>query len=255
MLDPYRVLNRTRRTRNDEFFIGEGRLVVQRMLESDFEMVSVVLGDHVCQSFCDQIPDRTEVLILERSNISELVGFEFHSGIVACARRRRISDLSAAESVLRRTPSTVVICPFTVLPDNLGSIARLCTGFGVDALIVGERSADPFSRRAVRVSMGNVLQLTVIEPESTRDTIDELKNRFGYYILAATGNNQGAVVPMTRPDERIAIVFGNETDGIDNEIIDGCDQQVSIEMSGNTDSLNVSNAAAVLLYQFTRVSG
>ena len=191
--------------------------------------------------------------LLPRTKVSQLVGFDFHSGVIACARRRRIRVLEGAKDQLNAYPATVVVCPFTVLPDNLGSIMRLCAGFGVNAAIIGEKSADPFSRRAIRVSMGNVLQLTIIEPDSITRAIRELRDEFGYCLLAATGDLAASTLPVPRPARRIALVLGNEADGIDREIIELCDLQVSIPMSGTTDSLNVANAAAVLLYQFTRV--
>lgn len=253
LLVPYRDLNRSNRTRQDDWFIGEGRLVVGRMLDSDYDIVSVVLGDQVSQSFRDRIPDAADTILLERQRISQLVGFEFHSGVLGCARRRRIKSLDGARSRIDKSPATVVVCPFTVLPDNLGAIIRICTGFGIDALIVGEKSADPFSRRAMRVSMGNALPLTIIEPHSTVDTLEQLKHEFGYCLVAATGTADAKTLPLPRPAERIAIVLGNEADGIEPEMVKLCDIQVSIPMSGDTDSLNVANAAAVLMYQFTRV--
>ncbi len=233
--------------------MGEGRLVTERMLDSDYEIVSVVIGDHVDDSFRARIPETAAMLLLERRLVSELVGFEFHAGIAACARRRRLNNLSDIEERLRRPQVTVVVCPFTVLPDNMGSIIRICAGFGVDALLVGEQSADPFSRRAIRVSMGNALQLTIVEPESTLVALAELKSDYGFSLIACTGGDTARSLPLPRPASRIALVLGNEAAGIDDPMLGGCDMQISIPMAGTTDSLNVANAAAVVLYQFQTV--
>jgi tRNA G18 (ribose-2'-O)-methylase SpoU len=254
LLDPYRDLNRSNRTRHDDLFVGEGRLIVERMLRSDFEMVSVVLGDQASEAFRQQIPASTDVVLLNRKLVSRLVGFEFHSGVIGCARRRRLVSLLQVRDRLCQPSATVVICPSTDLPDNLGSIARLCAGFGVTALMVGPQAADPFSRRAIRVSMGNILHVPVIEPESTAAAIRQLRGEFGFRVLAATGASAATPLPLPRPAPRLAIVLGNEADGISAEILAHCDEQVTIPMSGGTDSLNVAHAAAVLLYQFTRIA-
>jgi len=252
-LDPFRGLDRSNRTRDDDHFIGEGRLVVQRMLASDYPIVSVVLGEHVDPALQDLVPDSADLIQLPKAEMSKLVGFDFHSGVLACARRRKVTGLNPASDWLKKESATVVVCPFTVLPDNLGSIVRLCAGFGVDALVVGKRSADPFSRRAMRVSMGNVFQVPVIEPESTVDLLEQLRHNFGFCLLAATGSENGDSLPMQRPGERLAIVVGNEANGLEEELLACCDSEISIPMSGGTDSLNVANAVAIMLYQFTRV--
>ena len=253
LLDPFRELSRKKRSRQDGLFVGEGRLVVDRMLESDYEMVSIVLGNQAADHYLDRIPDSVNTILLERSLVSKLVGFEFHSGVVAAAMRRLHTTLDSFESVIKNEPATIVVCPFTVLPENLGSIMRLSAGFGVDAVIVGRRSADPFGRRVLRVSMGNVLQLPVIEPVSIQHMIALLKKDYGYHVVAATGSKQASELPMRRPARKLAIVVGNEAAGIDRSLLDRCDQEVSIRMAGETDSLNVANALAVVLYQFMHV--
>ncbi len=251
-LDVYRHLNRTNRTRNDDFFIGEGRLVVQRMLESKFEMTSVVLNDPADQQLLSLVPGHCQVFCMPKKLSTQLVGFEFHSGTLACAKRRPMQELVPIESILRRQVVTVVICPDTVLPDNLGSIMRLCAGFGVDALIVGPGSADPYSRRAMRVSMGNALQLNIVEPTSTVKVLQQLHDHYGFQLVAATGRSSAETLPMPRPSDRLALIVGNEATGIEPDVLKLCQRQVSIPMSGATDSLNVATATAVLLYEFTR---
>ena len=253
LLAPYQNINRKKWNRYPDLFIGEGKFVVERMLESDYEVVSVVLGDQAVEYFRDRIPDSVDVIQMPRSLVSRLVGFEFHSGVIACARRRRLRSLQEHAHIINKDPSTLVVCPFTVLPDNLGSIIRMSSGFGAEAVVVGHRSADPFSRRAVRVSMGNVFQLPVFEPYSISAALQTLRDEFGYCIVAATGGPEARTLPMPRPARRLAIVLGNEADGIAPEWLAKCDLQVSIPMAGSTDSLNVANAAAVLLYQFLRV--
>ncbi len=252
-LDPYRDLKKTNWTRDSDWFIAEGRWVVRRLLESSYQVLSVLLADSAVASFRAHIPARTQVLVLPAELVSQLVGFQFHAGVIACGRRVKHTSVANFPQVLTAQSSTLMACPHTVLPDNLGSIIRVATAFGADAMLVGDRSTDPFSRRTVRVSMGNIFQLPMIEPVSLSDTLQTLRRDHSFRIVAATGSPNATPLPFPRPAARIVLLLGNEAHGLDPELVAMSDVEVSIPMSGSTDSLNVATAAAVLLYQFTRV--
>ncbi len=254
---PYVDLIRSRQSRDSAWFIAEGRWVVERLIASPHEVLSIVVGDQVTRSFVEKIPAGICTYRLPRELVSQLVGFEFHAGIIACGKRSPRRSLAQHDQALSQTPATIVVCPNTTLPDNMGSIIRVCTAFGACALVVGPLSVDPWSRRSIRVSMGNIFELPIIEPETPMELeamLDELVQHYGFHLLAATGASNAVSLPMPRPADRIAILLGHEAHGIPKELIGKCHQKVSVPMSGSTDSLNVTHAASVLLYQFTRVS-
>jgi tRNA G18 (ribose-2'-O)-methylase SpoU len=252
-LDPYRDLKRTNWTRHSSWFIAEGRWVVRRLLDSGWEMESVLLAENAVESFRGHIRDETPVLVLPAALVSQLVGFPFHAGVMACGRRVRRHSIEEFPSLMELSQATLVACPHTVLPDNLGSIIRISAAFGVAAILVGPQSADPFSRRTIRVSMGNIFNMPIVEPDNLLQELERLRKTQDYKIVAATGATDATPLPQVDPGPRSVIVLGNEAHGIDPAIVDRSDLQVTIPMSGATDSLNVANAAAVLLYQFTRV--
>jgi tRNA G18 (ribose-2'-O)-methylase SpoU len=252
-LDPYRELKKTNQSRDAGWFIAEGRHVARRMLASRTEVVSVLLAEHAVAGFAQEVPDAIPVLVLPDDQVDRLVGFEFHAGIIACGRRSRVRSLVEQSDVLARPRLTLVACPHTILPDNLGSIIRICSAFGADALLVGEDSTDPFTRRTIRVSMGNIFELPIVEPRSLIRELSLLKDEHRVEMIAATGHRDGKPLPVPRPAPRIALLLGHEAHGLSDEVLKLSDLRVTIPMSGRTDSLNVANAAAVLLYQFTRV--
>jgi tRNA G18 (ribose-2'-O)-methylase SpoU len=253
-LDPYRDLKRTNWTRTSDWFIAEGRWVVRRLLDSGWEVVSVLLANDAVSAFRGDLRPEIPVLVLPNELVSQLVGFQFRAGVMACGRRIRRRSIDEFPELARRSECTIVACPHTVLPDNLGSIIRICAAFGVNALCVGERSADPFSRRSVRVSMGNIFQLPIIEPECITTELEFLRRDRGFRIVAATGAKDAVPLPQADAGTRFIVVLGNEAHGIDTEILALSELHVTIPMSGTTDSLNVANAAAILLYQFCRVN-
>ena len=254
LLDPYRNLKRTNQTRGMDWFIAEGRLVVERLLASAFPLRSVVLGEQAWSAFAHRIPEQTPTLLLSEDLVNALVGFKFHAGVIACGVRQTRRTLAEMADVLAPPQSTWLVCPATMMPDNLGSIVRIACALGIEALIVGERSADPFSRRSIRVSMGNIFRLPILETTAALETAAELQQRFGFYVIAATGEAADQSLPLPRPAPRLAIVLGNEAHGLDRAWLALADARVAIPMSRATDSLNVAQAAAVFAYQFTRVS-
>lgn len=253
-LEPYRDLKRTNRTRDSNWFIAEGRWVVLRLLASDFQVESILLAESAVAELRPFLSDHFPVFVLPTPRIEELVGFRFHRGVLACGRRVRQTALPDREYFIDRPTATWVCCPHTVLPDNLGSIIRISTAFGVDGILIGEQAADPFSRRVIRVSMGNIFELPIVEPASLSTALGVLKSEHGFRIVAATGDPNDTMLPIARPAPRIMLLLGHEAHGLSPDMLQLADDRVTIPMSGKTDSLNVANAAAILLYQLTCVA-
>lgn len=251
LLDPYRELKRTNLTRWSRWFIAEGRKVVERLFESEIPVYSVLVSEKRWDEFAPKIPDHLTALVVPHELCSELVGFDFHAGILACAQRpaKRSCREFPIEASQRQT---WVICPNINLPDNLGAIARLAAAFGVAGLVCGPETCDPFSRRTVRVSMGNLFQLAVYEPRNLIDDLVWLREKAGFEIIAAhQGSASRSIENFCRRD-RTAVVLGNEAHGVPAEVLAICDAAVEIPISTAVDSLNVANAAAILLYELTK---
>lgn len=137
-------------------------------------------------------------------------------------------------------------------PGNLGTILRTADATGADAVIVCGHKTDINNPNVIRASIGTLFFMPVAEA-STDETLQWLQNK-GIQSLAALPD---AGQEYTDADMRsgIAIVVGSEDDGLTQEWIDNSDLQVRIPMLGKNDSLNVSTASAVLLYEATRQRG
>ncbi len=251
LLDPYRELKRTNLTRWSRWFIAEGRKVVERLFDSEIPIYSVLVSEKRWDEFAPRIPDHLTALVVPHELCHELVGFDFHAGILACAQRP--AKRSCREFPIDTAPrQTWVICPNTNLPDNLGAVARLSAAFGVGGLVCGPETCDPFSRRTVRVSMGNLFQLAVYEPRNLIDDMVWLREQAGFEIIAAHQGPTSVSLENFGRRERTAIVLGNEAHGVPADMLGICDAAVEISISTAVDSLNVANAAAILLYELTK---
>ena len=129
---------------------------------------------------------------------------------------------------------------------NIGTIARTMAGFGMTDLVLIRPAADYFDPRALRASMGAVFHLNI----EYFDSLSDYWNTFGNNLyLFRTGEKAG--IRETRFESPYALVFGNESSGLPDDIqVEG--KTVSIPQTGKIDSLNLSVAAGIALYESSR---
>jgi tRNA G18 (ribose-2'-O)-methylase SpoU len=249
-LEPYRHLKRTNLTRWSGRFIAEGEKVVERLLASRFETESVLLSESRLD-FLDTIPDGVTVLVLPPEQCAHLTGYEFHQGVLACGVRRSSPLLD--EIVPSRGRVTIAVAPKMTDPDNLGALLRLAAAFGLEAVLVGPGSADPFSRRTLRVSMGAAFAVPILEVDDLFGTLDRLKV-LGVQLIATVLERRAEPLMTAARPERLALLLGNEAHGLSADEVAACDRRITIPMAATADSLNVAAAAAIFLYHFTRAA-
>ena len=135
-------------------------------------------------------------------------------------------------------------------PGNVGTIIRTMDAAGLDTLLIDGKTADPFSPKCVRATMGGIFRVRVQRTESLQDSLASLKS-MGFCLAA--GVLDGMELP-SRPVVRgnLCVMIGNEGRGLDRAISAMADLQVRIPMPGRAESLNASVSAALLIYDFLR---
>ena len=138
--------------------------------------------------------------------------------------------------------------------DNLGAMARNAAAFGADAMVLSPRCADPFYRKAVRTSAGAVLSLPIVRATRWPEDLLALRERHGLSLVGAVLSDSAISLASFVPPARLAILFGAEGPGLDEDTIRVCDALVTIPMAKSpaVDSLNVATAGAVFLYHVTQ---
>ncbi len=134
-------------------------------------------------------------------------------------------------------------------PHNLGAILRSADQFGVDLVMIPERRAVQANETVVKVSSGAAQYVPISVVTNLTREIKVLKDN-GFWIYGADMAGEDSY-SMAFP-RRTAIVMGSEGDGISQLVRKNCDHIISIPMQGHIDSLNVSVAAGILLYEFRR---
>ncbi len=168
-------------------------------------------------------------------------------GVLGVARQGR-RDIAELKRLLEKQPF-LVVAEAIEKPGNLGSILRSCDGAGVDALIVADPCTDVHNPNVVRSSVGTLFTVPVFEVGS-QEVIELLQNA-GIKIISASPSGE---MTYTECDMTggIAIALGTEQLGLSELWMRQCDALVSIPMLGKADSLNVSNATTLMLYEAVR---
>lgn len=136
-------------------------------------------------------------------------------------------------------------------PHNLGAILRSCDQFAVDLVIIPERRSVQANETVIKISSGAAQYVPIAPVVNINREIDLLQKN-GFWVYAADMN--GTASYKTEFASRSVIVMGNEGSGISRLVREKCDYVVSIPMNGHIDSLNVSVAAGILLYEVRRNS-
>lgn len=231
--------------------IAEGPLLVERLLKSGWEMLSVLVSDRHAARFVEQFDQaETPLLVLPESMLQDVVGFAFHRGVLAAARRPPLPDPRTLLHSLGPR-DVVVLCPEINSPENLGAIFRIAGGFGVAGVVLGPRCCDPYSRRTLRVSMGSALGIPICASRDLRADMTWLAE-VGVDWWAAVCEPPAEDLAELHPQGPTGLVLGTEADGLDPEIAAACARRVTIPMqSGFVDSLNVAVAAGIFLHALT----
>lgn len=169
-------------------------------------------------------------------------------GLLAIAKikKRRIEDL---EEILKKEDPLIVIAEAIEKPGNLGSMLRTADATGCDALIVCNQCTDIYNPNVVRSSTGMLFSIPVFELDN--QTALHLMKKYQIQTIATTPHTDGYYYEINFKKSS-AILVGTEQLGLSDFWINNADIKTKIPMLGKADSLNVSNATTVMLYEVVR---
>lgn len=257
-LADYCLLNdqAARRTREgDEFFIAEGYIPIDRVVDSGHRLRSVLVTPSRVERTADRVPGLIDgdvpLYVMTRDLMEHAVGFDLHRGVVASVQRRPVPSVGdIATSSARRVAVLVGLND----AENVGVISRAARALGIDALVLDPTCTDAYSRRTVRVSMGEILHLPVARARDWPADLAVLHDA-GFETWSMTPADDAIDLWSTPPEslaDRLAIVVGAEGPGLDDETMRATTRRVRIPIHAEVDSLNVGHAAAITFAAIAR---
>jgi RNA methyltransferase, TrmH family len=246
-----KLFDRRDREKNQQFVI-EGYREILRAVEKGHPIETLFY----CRDFFLQkneeallkkIQQRAKTFSCSRSVFKKISFRDRPDGLVAVAPIRPLTLEDLSKNLSPRP--LLVIVEGIEKPGNLGTILRSCDGAGVDGLIVCDRCTDLYNPNVVRASLGTLFTVPSLEA-SFMETIDFIqKNQIATVAASPDGKKNYTDIDMSKP---IAIVLGCEQYGLSDKWRERCDDKVQIPMLGHADSLNVAQAATLMVYEAQR---
>ena len=250
-------------------FIAESPKVIGRALDAGYEPLSVLVEKKQMEENeeTSQIMNRfddTKVSIFtaDFEVLTKLTGFKLTRGMLCAMRRKPLRKFQDLCDGINR----IAILENVQNPTNVGAIFRSAAALNMEAVLLSPGCSDPLYRRASRVSMGTVFQIpwTFIQDHKEircereiiwpGQAITELK-KLGYKTAALALTNDSVSIDDEElmKEEKLAVILGNEGEGLEDETIARCDYTVKIPMAHGVDSLNVAAASAVAFWQLGKI--
>ena len=192
------------------------------------------------------VPVRT----MPRQDLDRLAGAEVHQGVVAVTSEKQYVDLDDLLASRRGQHAFLVVLDGVEDPHNLGAIVRTANAAGVDGIVIPERRAVGVTATVAKASAGASEHLPMAKVTNISRTVEELKQKNVWTVGLDELGDQSYDDVDYKMD--CALVLGAEGKGLHEQVRKHCDFVVSIPMLGHVPSLNVSVAAAVVMYEVAR---
>lgn len=257
---PFRAIRERDLTGREGRFIAEGTVVLRMLAaahnaDGDFGAEAILLLENRVAGLADilaRFAGDVPVYVADAAVFEAIAGFNMHRGVLALGRRRR-RERTASGLVAGLPAQSLVLAACGISNhDNIGSMFRNAAAFSADAVLLDRASCDPLYRKALRVSVGSVLNVPFCREGSAEAMLDSLAGA-GFDIWALS---PGGEVPIAavRPGKRTALLVGTEGEGLPQSIL-GRFRSVRIPQAAGLDSLNVATASGIALHHFAAAAG
>lgn len=218
-------------------FLIEGFHLLDEALKSEAEVQEIIVreGTELPAHFYN---DRVEITTVTDEIAQAIAETEHTQGVFAVCKQET-KDFSSLQV------HRILLIDSVQDPGNIGTMIRTADAAGMDAVILGKGSADPYNAKVLRSAQGSHFHLPIIKMD-LQPVINEMKNR----DIAVYGTSLEGGRPYTeiRSGAPFALIMGNEGSGVKQEWLEQTEQNLFIPLFGKSESLNVAVATGVLLY-------
>lgn len=241
------ALEKPRERRKQQLFVVEGAKEVRMALEAGYKIGNIFFCEEILNQHesADLLREDKLLVPVSKEVFDKIAIRESSGGILAVAeqKKHRLQDIKLSKNPL------LLILEAVEKPGNLGAILRTADAAGVDAVIICDPQTDFYNPNVIRSSVGCVFTKQIASATS-EETIAWLKKNeikiFCTYLKASKPYHE---TDFTGPS---AIVMGTEATGLSDGWVQNSSANIIIPMQGTIDSLNVSNAAAVVVFEAMR---
>lgn len=236
-----------KKRREEGVFLLEGTRLCSEALREDIQVLEVFYTSSVLKSNADLV-QRLCAISTFSDEVSDAVFAKMSDtcspqGILLTARFKR------AASVPER--GKLIAFERVQDPSNLGAASRTAEALGFSGIIISGASADPYSPKSLRASMGALLRIPVIVASDFNATINEYRAR-GFKVSGTVVDSDATPISKVNFGENEIAIIGNEASGMSQAAKEVCDRLITIPMAGRAESLNAGVAAAIVMWEMCR---
>ncbi|MGB9373855.1 MAG: RNA methyltransferase [Jiangellales bacterium] len=247
-LDEYRALRDVTLRKSLEaehgLFIAEGEKVIRRAVVAGYPVRSMLMSPRWLESLADVVDALdAPVYVADEALVESVSGFHVHRGALASMERRTLPSVERVLDGARR----VLVLEDVNDHTNVGAIFRNAAAFGMDAVLLSPRCADPLYRRSIKVAMGAVFAVPWTRLDDWAAAPGLLRD-VGLQVLALTPASDAVDLASVVLGDRVALLLGSEGHGLSHHWLQAADVRAAIRISTAVDSLNVSAASAVACF-------
>jgi TrmH family RNA methyltransferase len=245
LLKYYSSLLHKKFRKSENKFIVEGKKLVYEGLKSNYECEIVIITEEFYRNnkeFIEFVKQRSIIEKIEPDEVKRLSDTETPQGVFAIFNKREDTRLNSIDRL-------IIALDNINDPGNVGTILRSCDWFGVKSVFLSEGCAEVFNPKTIRASMGSLFRINFIDDVNLINIIAKYKNNG--YLSYATDLNGENIYSFNFPHKGI-IIFSNEANGPNQDLLNNVDGVINIPKFGNAESLNVSTASAVILSEYAR---
>ncbi len=243
-----RRLRRLKEKGATELCLLEGPKLLEEALAAGIEVVDVAATPRFARERGARLVQTLggRVHLLEERLLCALSEVETSQGVLALARR----PLFEEDEIFRANP-LLVIAVGVQNPGNLGGLLRTAEAAGATGACLTEGTADPFSWKALRGSMGSAFRLPHVRRARVGPVLASLRAR-GIKAIATVSGPGGVPCEAIDLREPAAFLFGSEGAGLPDAVVAGADVRLGVPLLGQVESLNVGVAAGIVLFEAAR---
>ena len=242
MVKNYQKLQTSKGRKKDEAYMIEGEHLVEEAIQSNIQIQRLVVSEEQVQLYESWI-QKYPTMIVSKEVFEKLSMTQTNQGILAIVPLEK-------KTLVEVPKGRYLIVDAVQDPGNLGTIIRTADAAGFDAVVLGEGCVDLYNDKVVRSMQGSQFHVAIYH-ENLMDVYGKLKEN--HIPIAVTALHRDAKdFKWLTGRESVAIVVGNEGNGVREELIEAADFIIQIPMFGQAESLNVAIATGILMYQ-TRI--
>jgi TrmH family RNA methyltransferase len=223
----------------NNIFLAEGKKQVTE-IPKDWTVKQIIISERY-----EDINDCENTVILSDRLFTKLSSTKSSQGIIAVIEKKHYK----IEDLIKKTGFFIILENIQD-PGNLGTIIRSADAFGAKAVFVSKESANIYSDKTVRATMGSLFHLPVIDNVDIREVLSYMKKE-GIIVFAASLKSKNYLNDLKIPNKSTFII-GNESNGIKQETEKSADVLFKIPIPGKAESLNAAVAASIIMYELSK---